>query len=58
MPLLLYKEDSMNQHYNETFKLKLVNLYSTSTLASTLCARYAIPRSTLYFWIKKYKQVK
>jgi len=48
----------MNQHYNETFKLKLVNLYSTGTPATTLCSRHAIPRSTLYSWIKKYKKIK
>jgi len=46
------------QTYNETQKLKLVGLYESGMRAQQICRTFSIPRSTLYYWLKKHKKIK
>lgn len=45
-------------HYTEEMKHKLVNLYTTGSKAKSLCDEFNIPRSTMYYWLNRYKVIR
>lgn len=47
----------MQQIYNESFKIQLVNSYESGTKVRSLCNNYNIPQSTMYHWIKQYRKI-
>lgn len=47
----------MQQIYNESFKMQLVNSYESGTKVKSLCYDYNIPQSTMYHWIKQYRKI-
>lgn len=48
----------MINHYTEEMKHKLVNLYTTGSKVKSLCDEFNIPRSTMYYWLNRYKVIR
>jgi transposase len=46
------------QNYNESQKLKLINLYEAGMRVQQICGTFSIPRSTMYSWLKKHRKIK
>ena len=44
-------------HYNQDLKLKIVQKYLKGISSKQLCAEYKIPKSTLIYWISKYRNI-
>ena len=44
-------------HYNQDFKLKIVKKYLKGISSRELCAEYKIPKSTVLYWISKYRNI-
>ena len=48
----------MRRNYTEELKMQLVNLNIIGMKVSLLCVKYNVPRSTMYYWINKYRVIK
>ena len=46
----------MNQKYNNTEKLVMINRYTNGESVASIVSDTGIPRSTLYAWIKQYHE--
>ena len=44
-------------HYNQDFKLKIVKKYLKGISSRQLCTEYKIPKSTVLYWISKYRNI-
>lgn len=44
-------------HYNQDFKLKIVQNYLKGISTRHLCSEYKIPKSTALYWISKYRNI-
>jgi len=48
----------MHQKYNPELIKTIVNQYTNGQAVALLCAEHNIPRSTIYFWIKRHRKLK
>ena len=48
----------MHQKYAQSFILEVTELYNSGKRVSVLSTKYNIPKSTVYYWLNKYRVIK
>ena len=48
----------MQNKYTRSTVSVILNLYASGIKVSSICSDYAIPRSTVYYWLNKYRVIK
>ena len=52
------KEAKMQNKYTRSTVSVILNLYASGIKVSSICSDYAIPRSTVYYWLNKCRVIK